>query len=129
MPIDYASGNRITGGGQGNFIEHFRLGADGRFNETQYQLIPQDEASAAASTSGGPIGAQPSSQGYWASAPREDEGVVNGRSFYPGPGPQSGYRGQGPQPYYAGQGPRGPQGQQPMARGLFGSFFWDGRAN
>ena len=129
LPIDYASGNRITGGGQGNFIEHFRLGADGRFNETQYQLIPQDEASASASTSGGPIGAQPSSQGYWASAPREEEGVFNGRSFYPGQGPQSGYRGQGPQPYYAGQGPRGPQGQQPMARGLFGSFFWDGRAN
>ena len=129
LPIDYASGNRITGGGQGNFIEHFRLGADGRFNETQYQLIPQDEASASSSASGGPIGAQPSSQGYWASAPREEEGVFNGRSFYPGQGPQSGYRGQGPQPYYAGQGPRGPQGQQPMARGLFGSFFWDGRAN
>src|SRR6202167_4807840 len=35
LPIDYASGNRITSGGCGNFIAHFRLGAGGRFNETQ----------------------------------------------------------------------------------------------
>jgi membrane carboxypeptidase/penicillin-binding protein len=41
LPIDYATGNRVTGGG---FIEHFRLGADGRFDETQYRLVPQDEA-------------------------------------------------------------------------------------
>jgi membrane carboxypeptidase/penicillin-binding protein len=123
LPIDYASGNRITSGGRGNFIEHFRLGADGRFNETQYQLVPQEDASASASE--GQVGSQPGSQGYWASAPREDDRFVNGRSFYPGQSPPP-YPAQAQQPPYPGQRP--PPGSQPMARGLFGSF-WDGRAN
>jgi penicillin-binding protein 1A len=130
LPIDYASGNRINGGGRGNFIEHFRLGADGRFNETQYQLIPQEDASASdsqGSQASGQSGAQPSSQGYWASAPREDDRFANGRSFYPGQGPQPNYPGQPPPPNYPGQGPQS-RGSQPMARGFFGSF-WDGRAN
>jgi len=129
LPIDYASGNRINGGGRGNFIEHFRLGADGRFNETQYQLIPQEDASASdsqGSQAGGQSGVQPRSQGYWASAPREDDRFANGRSFYPGQGPQPNYPGQ-PPPNYPGQGPQS-RGSQPMARGFFGSF-WDGRAN
>ena len=36
LPIDFASGQRVTRGG---FVEHFRLGEDGRFDETQYQLL------------------------------------------------------------------------------------------
>jgi membrane carboxypeptidase/penicillin-binding protein len=36
LPIDYASGQRVT---RGSFVEHFRLGEDGRFDETQYQLV------------------------------------------------------------------------------------------
>jgi penicillin-binding protein 1A len=131
LPIDYASGNRIAGGGRGSFIEHFHLGADGRFNETQYQLIPQEDASGSALASGSAQesqgGSQPRSQGYWASAPREDDRFVNGRSFYPGQGPQPNYPGQPPPPNYPGQGPQS-RGAQPMARGFFGSF-WDGRAN
>ena len=41
LPIDYYSGNRVSGGG--NFVEHFRLDADGRLVETQYQLVSQQE--------------------------------------------------------------------------------------
>ena len=35
VPIDYASGNRVAGGG---FIEHFRRDAAGQVEDTQYQL-------------------------------------------------------------------------------------------
>jgi penicillin-binding protein 1A len=114
LPIDYASGNRITSGGRGNFIEHFRLGADGRFNETQYQLVPQDDASASEGQREWPT----VSRGYWADVPSEEES--RSRSYYPG---------QPPQPIYPGQGSPQPRPPQPMGRGLFGSFFWDGRSN
>jgi len=116
LPIDYASGNRITSGGRGNFIEHFRLGADGRFTETQYQLIPQNEA-----TASGEQGEWPTvSRGYWADVPSNEERSANGRYYYPGQGQQSTYPGRGPQQ---------PPPPQPTGRGLFGSFFWDGRSN
>jgi penicillin-binding protein 1A len=56
LPIDYYSGTRIGGGRNGGqydqygqyqysdnsrqgFVEHFRIGPDGKFNETQYQLM------------------------------------------------------------------------------------------
>ena len=42
LPIDYHSGTRINGGGQA-FVEHFRLDADGKVNETQYQLVSREE--------------------------------------------------------------------------------------
>ena len=42
LPIDYYSGTRINGGGQA-FVEHFRLDADGKVNETQYQLVSREE--------------------------------------------------------------------------------------
>ena len=42
VPIDYYSGTRISGGGQA-FVEHFRLDADGKVNETQYQLVSRGE--------------------------------------------------------------------------------------
>jgi penicillin-binding protein 1A len=112
LPIDYASGNRVTDGNRGNFVEHFRLGADGRFNETQYQLVPQEEAS---TSSGYQQGAWPTvSRGYWADAPNDESRFVNGRSYYPGQGP--------PQQQQQSQ-------PQPLARGLFGPLFWGGRAN
>jgi len=47
LPIDYMSGDRVTADGHG-FVEHFRLEADGRLNETQYQLISREDAYAAA---------------------------------------------------------------------------------
>jgi len=42
LPIDYHSGTRINGGGQA-FVEHFRLDAGGKVNETQYQLVSREE--------------------------------------------------------------------------------------
>jgi hypothetical protein len=42
LPIDYYSGTRINGGGHA-FVEHFRLDADGKLNETQYQLVSREE--------------------------------------------------------------------------------------
>ena len=42
LPIDYYSGTRLDGGGQA-FVEHFRIEADGKVNETQYQLVSHEE--------------------------------------------------------------------------------------
>ena len=42
LPIDYQSGTRITGGRQA-FIEHFRVEADGKVNDTQYQLVSRED--------------------------------------------------------------------------------------
>jgi penicillin-binding protein 1A len=41
LPIDYMSGDRVTGGS--GFVEHFRLEADGRFEETQYRLVSRED--------------------------------------------------------------------------------------
>jgi penicillin-binding protein 1A len=41
LPIDYRSGSRITGSQA--FVEHFRVGADGKVNETQYQLVSRED--------------------------------------------------------------------------------------
>ena len=107
LPIDFASGQRVTRGG---FVEHFRLGEDGRFDETQYQLL---------------------SRGGYAS--RQDfEGAEAGDPWgWHGPG---GYTGGG-RSYYPSQGWQSP----PPARGLFApwqdnrmrrnSDFWGGRFN
>jgi penicillin-binding protein 1A len=91
IPIDYASGNRMQGG---NFIEHFRRGADGQVADTQYQLVSQDDAYAYQGGESNP---------FWGGA-----GDNNGRSYYPNPGWQ---------PL-----PPQPPPQQPRSRGLFGLF-------
>ncbi|HUI14854.1 MAG TPA: transglycosylase domain-containing protein [Xanthobacteraceae bacterium] len=110
IPIDYVSGNRMQGG---NFIEHFRRGADGQVADTQYQLLSQDDAYAYQGGESNP---------YWGGA-----GDNSGRSYYPN---------RGWQPL-----PSQPPPQQPMSRGLFGLFrpwgapppppnqgyFWGGR--
>lgn len=124
LPIDYASGNRITDG-RGNFIEHFRLGADGRFDETQYLLVPQDAASAYGYQGQWPTTAH----GYWAGAPSQEERSANGRYYYSNRDQQPGYANQDQRSGYPWRGPQAPQPAQPMARGLFGPFFWDGRSN
>ena len=108
IPIDYMSGNRMNGG---NFIEHFRRGADGQVADTQYQLVSQDDAYAYQGGESNP---------FWGGAADN-----SGRSYYPN-------RGWQPLPQ---QSPP----QQPMSRGLFGLFrpwneqppppgyFWGGR--
>jgi penicillin-binding protein 1A len=95
LPIDYASGDRVNGGR--GFIEHFRLADDGRFNETQYQLVSRDDAYASR------WGA--TSEGYWAGARSDDGRFAAGRSYYPAPGWQGA--------------PAQPAPPQPVARGLF----------
>ncbi len=90
-PIDYMSGSRMNGG---NFIEHFRRGADGQVADTQYQLVSQEDAYAYQGGESNP---------YWGGA-----GDNSGRSYYP----NNGWQPLPPQP----------PPQQPMSRGLFGLF-------
>ena len=127
LPIDYMSGSRIGGGQRGAqagnqygdqgpaqfgaqtggraFIEHFRVEADGKINETQYQLVSHGDAEAA--TTPEPEAGQ--SWGPWAWGSR-----APGTSYYPG-------------------GQQAPP--QPVARGLFAPWdnnrggFWGGRPN
>ena len=77
LPIDYASGQRVNGQG---FIEHFRVGDDGRFNETQYQIVSPDSVE---ESRGGGWGT--GSEGYWA-GPRGDDGRAPGRNYFPAQG-------------------------------------------
>jgi penicillin-binding protein 1A len=105
LPIEYYSGSRVNG--KGNFVEHFRLGADGRLAETQYQLVSQQETY----TERSPDPAE-QSWGSWGWGSSQERGS----SYYPGQ--------QAPQ-------------QQPVARGFFAppwssrnesrSFFWGDR--
>jgi membrane carboxypeptidase/penicillin-binding protein len=107
IPIDYASGNRMNGG---NFIEHFRRGADGQVADTQYQLVSQDDAYA---DQGG------ESNPFWGGASDN-----SGRSYYPNQGwqplpPQ-------PPPQQSSGGLFGlfrPWGEPPPSR----NYFWGGR--
>lgn len=44
LPIDLNSGDRVANGSRLAFVEHFRLDRSGRFDETQYRLVPREEA-------------------------------------------------------------------------------------
>ena len=71
LPIDYMTGDRVTGGG---FVEHFRRAADGRLDETQYRLVSRDE---------------PYASGIWGgdSEPADDDSrTTSGRYYSPDPG-------------------------------------------
>jgi membrane carboxypeptidase/penicillin-binding protein len=125
LRIDLASGERVTGGR--GFVEHFRLDADGRFTETQYQLVSREEAY-------GWRGRETYGDGEW---------VANGQGFWVRP--FGGYwTNRGYVPYSGWQAPP----PAPPARGLFGQprfedpddarqrarrrdpdYFWGGRFN
>jgi len=105
LPIDYVSGSRIGGNqyggqysGQG-FIEHFRVEADGKVNETQYQLVSHQDVDSPRYGEG----ESGSEQGWgawgWGSRGR-------GTTYYPGA--QQGYQ---------------PAPQRPVARAPF-QFPW-----
>ena len=108
LPIDYYSGTRVNAGG--NFVEHFRLEADGHLNETQYQLVSQQDSYGYSERSSSDPAAAEQSWGSWGWG-----GQGRGSSYYPG----------------------APQQQQPVARGFFAppwssrndsrSFFWGDR--
>jgi len=123
LPIDYVSGDRVTGG-RGGFVEHFRLGPDGRFDETQYQLVSREDAYISRAEQQ----VDPGWGNWGAGAP---SAWSAGPSYYPS---------QGWQPSL----PPQPQAPRPMARGLFTppeaddprarvrrdpDYFWGGRVN
>jgi membrane carboxypeptidase/penicillin-binding protein len=122
IPIDYVSGDRVapgtpTGGG---FVEHFRRGAGGQIEDTQYQLVSRESAYAAS-------GYQGDNQWSWGNffgAPSYNAQWGGGRSYYPNQRWQT-------QPQ-----------QPPPSRGIFGLFqpwtqqpqpqrdnSWGGRVN
>ena len=118
LPIDYMSGARVNGGR--GFIEYFRLGADGRLNDTQYQIVSRDggyysdDPNFRDDQYSAPYQGQrgTTSEGYWA-APQTDGGPnVAGRSYYY---PRQGWQIVPQQPPPQQQ----PAPPQPMARGLF----------
>ena len=45
LPIDYTDGSRRSRGSRESFVEHFRIGADGKIKETQYQLASREAPS------------------------------------------------------------------------------------
>ena len=45
LPIDYMDGSRRSRGSRDGFVEHFRIGADGKIKETQYQLASREAPS------------------------------------------------------------------------------------
>ncbi len=104
LPIDYMSGDRVSNGH--GFIEHFRLAADGRFDETQYQLVSREEADTARNQQ--QYETQEQGWGSWGWGAQREEGRGAGRSYYPA---------QGWQPVPPPPPPR------PLARGLFTPFF------
>jgi membrane carboxypeptidase/penicillin-binding protein len=105
LQIDLGSGDRVTGGR--GFVEHFRLDADGRFTETQYQLVSREEAYGwRGRDSQGDGEWMATNQGFWV-RPFGDNGYWSNRSYAPFSGWQA-----PPQP-------------QPPARGLFGQPRFD----
>jgi len=123
LPIDYMTGTPAQSGGHGDFIEHFRVGADGQVANTQYELVSQEEAEE-----------RQQEQTQWTNNeqnsgyPQQGWGFPFGRSLF-GPWGQA-------QPQ-----PPPPPPPQPQARGLFApwgnqgyqrpqpqqpNFFWGG---
>jgi penicillin-binding protein 1A len=95
MPIDYYSGTRVGGARNGYgqyqysensgqaFIEHFRVGADGKVADTQYQLVARGEADAPR----GYQGEQEQSWGAWGWGQRQQgyqqQPQQQSRGFFP----------------------------------------------
>ncbi len=101
LPIDYYSGSRVSRGG---FIEHFKIGADGQVDDTQYMLVSREDAYASRYD-----GRQDYDAGYNSGS----QDYYGRRSYYPGQGWWS-----SPPPQ-----PQAPQPQpQPEARGFFPWF-------
>ena len=120
LPINYVSGDPARGVG-GNLREYFRLGSDGHVADTQFQLVPAEQAAEEQYQAQYPgddaaRGADEDGSQYYAGGP--------GRSYYPRQGWQNGPpkpRGLFSPPWGDDQSARPPQ---PMARGLFGTWPW-----
>jgi penicillin-binding protein 1A len=64
LPIDLRSGDRLTDRSRTAFVEHFRLDPQGRLDETQYRLVPAEQAYASRYPGYG-YGADGDSAGVW----------------------------------------------------------------
>jgi membrane peptidoglycan carboxypeptidase len=109
LPIDYYSGTPERGGGRGNFVEHFRIGADGRITDTQYHMLSREEADMRSQETGDySYGYGDQGRGYYPNQPQPfARGLFGnwGNPFYqaqPQPQPQ-----------------RPPQAPPPSARGFY----------
>jgi penicillin-binding protein 1A len=114
LPIDYYSGTPERGGGRGNFVEHFRIGPDGRIADTQYHMLSREEADMRSQETGdGQYGEYGYSYGYGG----------QGRAYYPNqPQPFArGLFGNWGNPFYQAQPQpqRPPQAAPPSARGFY----------
>jgi penicillin-binding protein 1A len=140
MPIDYVSGDPLNrsnknnndsdngGGGLfagfgaapppppppsgGAFIEHFRRGADGQVEDTQYQLVSREDAYAARTED--PGGNQDSGYG---------QNYGYGQGYYDNNGRWSAGRAYFPRQGWQPQPPPQQAPPQPLARGLFPFLF------
>ena len=64
LPIDLRSGDRLTDRSRTAFVEHFRLDPQGRVDETQYRLVPAEQAYASRHPGYG-YGSDGDSAGVW----------------------------------------------------------------
>jgi membrane carboxypeptidase/penicillin-binding protein len=112
LPINLNTGDRLPNGSPQAFIEHFRLDASGRFAETQYQLVPREEAYAAAQNNPGVDG---DNLGRWGNDNNDDDQYAQPPQQPRTLNPNGQY---GQNPYY-GQGQNPNYGQN---RGLFPLF-------
>jgi membrane carboxypeptidase/penicillin-binding protein len=101
LPIDLATGDRVAGG-QGAYMEQFRRDRFGRLQDTQFHLVPQEQAYAYRNYPG--VGDGETAGAWW--------GEYGNRPF-------AGY------PYWRDPSPGIPQ-DSPL-RGLFGEPRWDER--
>jgi membrane carboxypeptidase/penicillin-binding protein len=86
LPIDLRSGDRLTDRSRTAFVEHFRLDPQGRLDDTQYRLVPAEQAYASRypgygygsdGDSAGVWGDERQGRGAYAQAPwwRDDPGM------------------------------------------------------
>jgi penicillin-binding protein 1A len=69
LSIDYTDGSRRARGSREGFVEHFRIGADGKIKETQYQLASREEPSRPRKAKSGPDKLASRRDSAWGSGP------------------------------------------------------------
>ena len=127
VPIDYTSGDRISGG-RGDFIEHLRISPGGEVADTQYELVPREEAAERSYEDTQNANAEPGSYGEYGGYYGGYDGGYGARPYYadrgwqqepppPPPSPWHSLFGNWGAPAYQSQ-PQ-PVRPPPTARGLF----------
>jgi penicillin-binding protein 1A len=125
LPIDLNTGDRLAAGGRQAFVEHFRLDRSGRFEETQYRLVPREETYAANQDNPWVDG---ENLGRWGTDDDQERFAQN--PFAPTPrGQQPGWRNPyGQQPSYGQQPYYGPEDDRyPRQRRVDPDYLWGNR--